>query len=35
MGGMCNSEIVVYLATIFPIKNSKEERTFIGILAEG
>ena len=33
MGGMCNSEKVVYKATIFSIENSKAERVYIEISA--
>ena len=34
MGGMCNLENVVYQANIFSMENSKEEKVYIGILAE-
>ena len=33
MGGMCNSEKVVYQANIFPMENSKEEKVDIRISA--
>ena len=33
VGGKCNSEKVVYQATIFPLENKKEEKVYFGISA--